>query len=186
MRLFIAVNPPEDVRNAVYEAAAPLRDADAPVKWVAPEAIHCTLKFLGNVADDRMDAIAEALDATAGSRTAFPLAVEAFGAFPSPGRPRVFWAGLEAAPALELLQHELEQRLAQRSFEPEGRPFRPHLTLGRTKRGGERAAAPLGERLDDLGLAEAFTLERVALMESVLGRGGARYTLRHAAPLRPA
>lgn len=183
MRLFVAINLPADVRDALYAAAAPLRETGVPVKWVAPDAMHLTLKFLGDVADDRERAIAGALDALCAGRRPFTLPLEGFGAFPTSQRPRVFWAGAEAVPPLELLQHDLERALAGLDFPLEGRPFRPHLTLGRAKQGAERSAGAAGALLDDLQFAGEIAVDTVDLMESHLSPKGATYTVRHAARL---
>jgi 2'-5' RNA ligase len=183
MRLFVAINLPADVREALHAAAAPLREHDAPVQWVAPEAIHLTLKFLGEVEPEREDAITAALASVAGGRRAFPLPVGGFGAFPSRTRPRVFWVGTEAVPALELLQHDLERTFADLGFPLEGRPFRPHLTLGRTHKGAERQARTVGELLDDVAFEDTVTVESVELMQSRLSPRGASYRARHSARL---
>jgi 2'-5' RNA ligase len=140
MRLFLAINLPTDVRETLWEVAAPLRTARYPVRWVAAEAIHLTLKFLGDVDDMREDEIAAGVAAAVVGAKPFPLPVGGFGAFPSAQRPRVVWAGLEPVPSLELLQHRVEQEMERLGFPTEGRPFHPHLTLGRVKRDARPAA----------------------------------------------
>ncbi|MBI4420745.1 MAG: RNA 2',3'-cyclic phosphodiesterase [Gemmatimonadetes bacterium] len=176
MRLFIAVNFPDTLRQGVWEATATLRAADFPVKWVEPEGVHLTLKFLGEVAPERRDAIVSALRGAAEGTRRFVLAVSGFGAFPSPERPRVIWVGCERLPALELLQHRVEQALERLGFPLEGRAFRPHLTLGRVKQGARPPSfnrlESLLEGLDYVGESEVGSVD---LMESRLGPHGARY-----------
>jgi 2'-5' RNA ligase len=184
MRLFIAVNLPTDVRETLWEVAAPLRAARYPVRWVAAESIHLTLKFLGDVDATREAEIASGVAAAAVGAKPFPLPVGGFGAFPSAQRPRVVWAGLEPVPPLELLQHRMEQEMERLGFPTEGRPFHPHLTLGRVKRDARPAAlAGLATDLDSLVYETEVSVESVDLMQSTLTPQGARYTRRRVVAL---
>src|SRR5574341_2186413 len=134
MRLFIALNLPEPVREALWTAVRPLRDLGLPVKWVRADGIHLTLKFLGEVSEDREPEMRAAVGrARAGARP-LPLALGGFGAFPDARRPRVVWAGVAPEPSLELLQHGVEREFAPLGFPTEARLFRPHVTLGRAAR----------------------------------------------------
>jgi 2'-5' RNA ligase len=181
MRLFAAVNLPPELRQAIHAAAAPLRDTRLAVKWVDPDGVHLTLKFLGDVVDERLPEIGAALDRACAGMRGFPVALGGFGAFPSGRRARVIWLGCEAAPPLELLQHAVEREYAALGFPVEGRPFRPHLTLGRARdRGGVRGLETL---LETTTFDAPWAVTAVDLMESVLTRGGARYTPRHRVPL---
>lgn len=184
MRLFVAVNLPPPLRDAIHAAAAPLRAGGLAIRWVDPDGIHLTLKFLGEVADGRLAELIAALERACQGARPFPLEVNGFGAFPTPARARVVWVGCEAAPPLELIQHGVERAFADLGFPVEGRPFRPHLTLGRAKadtRGGVRG---LDDGLAELRFADTFTVASVDLMESTLTPRGARYTVRHAVTLR--
>jgi 2'-5' RNA ligase len=184
MRLFIAINLPTDVRETLWEVAAPLRAARYPVRWVEAESIHLTLKFLGDVDATREDEIAGGITAAVVGARPFPLPVGGFGAFPSAQRARVVWAGLEPVPPLELLQHRVEQEMERLGFATEGRPFHPHLTLGRVKRDARPAALDgLATDLDSLVYEAEVSVESVDLMQSTLTPQGARYTRRHAAAL---
>ena len=100
MRLFVALNLPEGIRRALWEAAEPLRHLGLPVKWVRPDGIHITLKFLGEVTDTREPELRAALGRVAAPGHPVPVAVGGFGAFPTIERPRVLWAGLEPDPAV--------------------------------------------------------------------------------------
>ncbi len=185
MRLFIAINLPAELRRTLWEATAPLRTPDVPIRWVAPEAIHLTLKFLGDVAPPLSDPVAEGVSRAVGTARRFTLPIGGFGAFPSVRRPRVVWVGCEAVPPLELLQHRVEQEMAALGFEVEGRPFRPHLTLGRVR--GDARGAPFRDferTLEPLTYDAEAPVEAVELMESRLSRAGATYTVRHRAELR--
>jgi 2'-5' RNA ligase len=183
-RLFIAINLPADLRQAAWDAAAPLRRADLPIRWVAPDALHLTLKFLGDVTTDVESQVVAAMEEAVQGCRSFTLPVGGFGAFPSADRPRVVWVGCEGVPALELLQHRLEQRVEPLGFPGEARPFRPHLTLGRVK---ERAAlgglSRLERILEPLQFEREATIDSIDLMESILGPDGARYSVRRAVSL---
>jgi RNA 2',3'-cyclic 3'-phosphodiesterase len=176
VRLFVALTPPPEVQRAVWEAFAPLRDRDWPVTWVPPDGIHLTLKFLGDVADERLTELRAALaDAVRGARVV-TLAVSCAGACPDAHRPRVFWAGVLPDPAIELLADRAARAFGPLGFPPEGRAFRPHLTLGRVARRarpGDLAGA--GPALAALRVDTAGLLEGVDLMHSVLRPGGAVY-----------
>lgn len=184
MRLFVAINLPTDLRQRLWEATAPLRAAGYPVRWVASDGMHLTLKFLGEVKADREPQVVAAIGAAVQGGKRFTLPVGGFGAFPSVSRPRVLWAGCEPVPALELLEHRVEQEMEQLGFPVEGRAFHPHLTLGRAQRDASRGAfQDLEERMNALLFDGEAWVDSVDLMESHLGRDGARYTLRHAARL---
>ena len=98
MRLFIALTPPPDVQRHVWDAFAPLRARVLPVKWVPPENVHLTLKFLGEVAAERQAEISGALASAAQGTKTITLCVRGAGAFPNTRAPRVIWAGIEPDP----------------------------------------------------------------------------------------
>ena len=178
MRLFVAVNLPAAERRAAYDAAAPLRAARLPVKWVGEDAIHVTLRFLGEVEEGRIAAIQEALAAAVRAARPFDVGLGGVGAFPSMARPRVVWIGVERHPALELLANDVEKALMGLDFEPELRPFHPHLTLGRAERSARPAAFSGFEQLaGTVGWQASIPVESVDLMQSVLGPRGATYTV---------
>ena len=187
MRLFVALNLPEAVREALWQAAARLRDLDLPVRWVKPDGLHLTLKFLGEVGEEREPDLIAALGRAAvpppGSRPGsgvLNLRVHGFGAFPDPRRPRVLWAGVEAEPALELLQHAVEREFEPLGFPTEARPFRPHLTLGRAERDARSSDfGGLEAALDGTHFDDTVTVDTVDLMQSTLQRSGAVYHARH-------
>lgn len=176
MRLFVAVNLPEGEKARLYDAAAPLREADFPVNWVEPEAIHLTLKFLGEVATDRVDRVVESLATVAAKSKPFDLELGGFGAFSSLRRPRVIWAGAYASPELRCLKHDLEWEFASLGYEREARSFHPHLTLGRA-----RSDARVGDFRDlenvvaELDFSGALPVRSIELMRSKTKPSGAEY-----------
>ena len=180
MRLFVAVNLPEHERRAVFDATAPLRHGDLPVKWVQPAGLHVTMKFLGDVPEDRAAPIGAALDAAVRAARPFEVMLGGIGAFPSSARPRVIWLGVEIHPALELLANDVEKALGPFGFEAELRPFRPHITIGRAKQGARPGRFAAFERLA-AGVAYdgSAAVASVDLMESILRLEGAEYDVRH-------
>lgn len=180
MRLFIALTPPPEVQRTVWEAFRPLRARDLPVKWVSPEGVHLTLKFLGEVGDERRDELVATLGAAAVGMRPIALAVRWAGVFPAPERPRVFWAGVEPDPALELLADRVERGFAPLGFPTEGRPFRPHLTVGRARRNARpREFAGMDRMLEGVVVTADAVLETVDLMRSTPGPEGSVYHTVH-------
>jgi RNA 2',3'-cyclic 3'-phosphodiesterase len=178
MRLFIGVPLPEPAARETAGALARLRAQGWPVRWVRDEGLHLTLKFYGEVTSDRIDAIAEALDFAAADTRPLALAPAGFAVFPSARRPRVIHLAVEAGPDLELLQDRVERAGERLGFPPEGRPFRPHVTLGRVRE-GQRLPADWRRALDRIPPGEGFLADRVVLFESHSGHAGPVYEPRH-------
>lgn len=188
VRLFIAINLPADVRDRIHEAAAPLREVAPDIAWTPPDRLHLTLKFLGDRPESDLAPLGDLLRSVGTRHATMPLVVEGGGAFPSLARPRIIWAGVGAEPRLELLHHDVEAACAELGFELEGRPFRPHLTLGRARGGVDSPAArvAISRAARQIDLREEIDVESVDLMRSEPGPGGPRYTRLAAGALRPA
>lgn len=168
----------------MWAAAEPLRALDVPVRWTRAESIHITLKFLGDVGAEREREIINSVESTVAGTPPFGLPIGGFGAFPNATRPRVVWVGCEQVPALELLQDRLERQMESIGFPVDGQPFRPHLTVGRVRRDAKHVdIRPLGPTMDGLSYGAEIDVASVELMESELGRGGARYVVRHSVEL---
>ena len=188
IRAFIAVELPPAVREAVEGVVRELRSGIGDgVRWVRPEGVHLTLKFLGDIDAGSVPTISEALDRCAASAAPFDLFLEGVGVFPNARRPRVIWIGLGGAlEPLLALQQSVERELEELGFASERRPFTPHLTLGRVRDGvrasqvrgvSEAIAATTVERRAELPVRE------VSLMQSDLRPSGAVYTRLYAATL---
>lgn len=134
MRVFVAINLNQQERAGLEAAARRLVESRYPVRWVPAQNVHLTLKFLGEVGEDRLPELFAAVDGAAAGRGAFDMAAIGFGAFPSLRRPQVVWAGLEVNPPLTDLQKRLETALEALGYPRERRRFHPHLTLGRTRK----------------------------------------------------
>lgn len=184
MRLFIAISFPDVIRQGVWDAAGELRGAGFPIRWVGPEAVHLTLKFLGEVAPPREPEVVAGIERAVDGARPFTVPLGGFGAFPSVERPRVVWLGLEPVPPLELLQHRVERSMEEVGFPLESRQFRPHITLGRVHKGvWARELAGFAAVLERLRYAGESEVRSVVLMESELRREGARYTVRRSVEL---
>ena len=179
MRLFVALNLPKRERDRIYRASKILRECELPVRWVGPEHFHVTLKFLGEVTDNRMEGVREALQGVAMSTARLNLAVGGFGAFPTIRRPEEIWVGIEPSPALRCLKQDVEWALMACGFERETRAFHPHLTLGRADaQDGAGAFRGLDDKAANLAYQGQVKVRTLDLMRSQLSKGGApRHTL---------
>lgn len=174
IRLFAALPIPSPARDRVAELLREVRERSWPVRWVSDAGIHLTLKFYGEVGEDRVDAIAESIGFAVDGMTSLPMALSGLGAFPAWDRARVVWAGVEAPSALELLQDRVERSAEALGFPVEGIPFRPHVTLGRVKE-GERLTSAVISALQGSSLDGDFSVEEVTLFESRLGGRAPEY-----------
>ncbi len=184
LRLFVALNLPKKERLRVHRASARLREEDLPVRWIDPENYHVTLKFLGDVRQERMAEVEEIVQRVAGSTPQFDMTLAGFGAFPTVRRPRVVWLGVAASAELRCLKQDLEWGLADAGFEAETRAFHPHLTLGRANaNGGAGQFRGFDDVLAGMEFEGRSTVHSLDLMRSHLFREGARYSVVSSAKL---
>ena len=187
LRLFVAIDLPEDVREALRRLQTDLRRDDLPgLRWTRPEGVHLTLKFLGETPATSLAAIEGALARAVRGVPAFRLALGAPGTFGGRRGPRVLWVDVEGElqPLLRL-QAAVERELAAVGFAPEERKFSPHLTLARVP---QPPPPGLAERLSRALTAVAtpqgeFRATELLLMRSRLQPGGAVYSRVAAFPL---
>jgi 2'-5' RNA ligase len=191
IRTFLAVEIDDGIRRAATALQATLAQSGAAVKWVDPASMHVTLQFLGEVDDRDLPAICRTVAKVTKMEPPFTLRVAGVGAFPTPRRPKVVWAGLtDGAAELQRLFAALEQPLIDLGvYRREERGYTPHLTLGRTKSeaDGNTLAAVLPKHLAWQGGHTA--VEEVVVFSSELRRDGPEYTPLGRAPLlglRPA
>ena len=177
MRLFVAVPVTDPARDQILKLLGQLRSASWPVRWVHDEGLHMTLKFFGEVGPERLEVIAEALRFAADGAGELALQLGDLGAFPSRNRPRILWVGVQAPPALELLQDRIERGCEAIGFPPEGAPFQPHITLGRVREGQRLPAGGLDDHAGGFDPVP-FAAKELILYESVLTTGGPRYESR--------
>ncbi len=172
MRTFVAVFPPQSVREALFRAARDL-PASKAFRLIGPEKLHLTLKFLGNVAEDDLIRVEQALEQLRGRHEPFEVSTSGFGAFPSERRARILWVGVgEGSGPLRAVAQSVDDRLEPAGFDIKRRPYVPHLTLGRAR--GQ------GAKLDAASVyppALRFSVSGVDLVESVPGKGGVTYSV---------
>ncbi len=166
LRLFVAVDVPDDVRALVGAAVAPFRARYPRARWVPTENQHVTVKFLGSTWPRLVEWVTAEVGNVAGRHEAFETSIAGLGAFPSPRRARVLWAGLDDPPGrLAAIAADLDRALAK-EFRPEGRAFSAHLTVARFD-----PPVRLEEELADAAVASrTFGIERLALYRSHLRR----------------
>lgn len=176
IRAFVALELPPSMRARLEELIETLRGRVRGVRWVRPDGIHLTLRFLGYARRAVLQSMAPALQAAAADCPPGDAVVSGLGTFPESGRVRVLWIGISAPAPILRLQQACERAATAAGFEPEGRAFRPHLTLGRW---GEPARRP---SLPETDLGPAL-LERLVLYRSQPGRAGSIYTPLETFPL---
>lgn len=175
MRLFVALELTPEVHAAVRAAVEQLRRAEADVRWVRPEGMHLTLKFIGEVQAEKLEPIRAALAAVR-SDGPVQLTFRGLGYFPNARRPRVLWVGVEASANLAPLAAHLEAALVPLGLAAEKRAYVPHLTLGRFR--SQKRLARLQEEIAALATTEfgSFETRALALFLSKLSPHGAEYT----------
>ncbi|MFQ5723639.1 MAG: RNA 2',3'-cyclic phosphodiesterase [Terriglobia bacterium] len=181
MRLFVALDLPPPLREALQELVRQLQRAAADVRWVRPEGMHLTLKFIGEVPEEKLPLIQEALGEVASPAPA-ELDFRSLGYFPNERRPRVLWVGVQASNNLAPLAAQIEAALEPLGIPRERRAYAPHLTLGRFK--SPKRLARLQEEVGRLREKEfgRVRVEEFALYQSRLSPGGAQYTRLQAFP----
>ena len=175
MRLFVALEIPSAVRENLATLIASMRAITKEPRWVRAENLHVTLKFLGEVAEGKVDAIRSALGQIRSDR---PVALEfrGLGFFPNEKHPRVFWADMEASPNLKTLAGDIEGAIEKLGIPREKREFSAHLTLARFER--PRLPEALGKLIADNQQHKFGSLrtDEFHLIQSKLKPRGAEYT----------
>ena len=173
---------PDDVRARAAAHISRLREAASatPIKigWERAEKLHLTVKFLGELEPERVEALMRAATRAAESVEKFALTLAEAGAFPSSGNPRVLWLGLrDETKRLAALYERLEEECARESFPREARAFHPHVTIARIRIPNAAPARHLAKLHRETGFeAASFNVGELIVMQSQLGAGGSRYT----------
>jgi 2'-5' RNA ligase len=189
IRAFVAIELDETIKAALRTAQNELKRS--PVshigKWVSPQSIHLTLKFLGDIPESQVLPIGQALQRASAGFQPFAMSLTEMGCFPNAQRPRVIWVGVGGnLEALTQLQRAVESEINPLGFEPERRGFAPHLTLARIRdraRSSERQE--LGQLLTKVRVdpSVGMTVQELSLMRSELRPTGAVYACLVTAPL---
>jgi RNA 2',3'-cyclic 3'-phosphodiesterase len=170
LRLFVAIEIPDAVKDAVGAAFAPWRETFPKARWVPRENLHVTLKFLGRTWPRLTEWVPELVEAAAADVPPFTARLQGVGSFPSAKRGRALWAGFENADPIGALAAEIEEALVD-EFPPEKRPFHPHLTVARSDPPLKLPAGYRGTELE----SDEWEVETVVLFRSHLGRPAPRY-----------
>lgn len=179
MRLFIAIRLPEKIKDYLAGLQDKLKAAQAQVRWVHPENIHLTLKFLGETNEQTAEEIFKIMADTVKDKKFFKAGINSLGAFPKIDFPRVIWAGIGAGKEeTEKIARELEERIAQLGIPKENKPFSCHITIGRVKSGLNQPKLSdelkkLMQSLNQEGLD--FDVEKITLFKSTLTPKGPVY-----------
>ncbi|HEY0546636.1 MAG TPA: RNA 2',3'-cyclic phosphodiesterase [Pyrinomonadaceae bacterium] len=176
-RVFCAVELPAEIRARVAAHIAALRESfpKARASWARADALHITLKFLGEIELARVEALSQAAREAAGIES-FKLVIEGTGIFPPRGSPRVLWLGVkDTSGVLSKLQRRLDEECARVGFARETREFHPHLTVARLRAPAEARELAAVHREMKFERA-AFAVKDLVVMRSELGAGGSRYT----------
>ena len=192
MRVFVGLDIPDDTRAAIARYMEGLRGFAPDVRWVRPESLHVTLKFIGEESEEEVERIRREL-ATVKS-PAFEIAFHDTGFFPNARSPRVFWVGIHAPEELTKLASAVDEAVARVGVAREKNSYKPHLTLSRSgsgrphpKRGDKPSSGltQLASKLAKLPQPDfgTMTAREFYLFESKLGPGGARYLKLQAFPL---
>ena len=197
MRIFIGIDLDPEVRTRIERFLESVEGFASEARWVRPEALHITLKFVGEQTPERVQAITEHLQLVESS--AFEIRAGGYGFFPTAKAPRVFWIGIHAGPQLAELAEDIDIATAELGIPREDRPYSPHLTLARA--GGRRRSGPpkgrkgdgpnakfavLEKRLTAMGELDfgTMTAHEFILYQSQLSPAGSRYTKLQRFPMK--
>ncbi len=173
LRVFWAIQPPKRVRDALVEAQGNLKAlVDQPVKWVVPENLHLTLKFISSLRSDQIAKLIAQTESKLAASTAFDAALSGFGAFPNARQANVLWFGMSKGASLTAkLARKIDAAASKLDVASETQPFRAHVTLG-------RLSEPRSVRIDQaIPIKEqSFPVEEVVLFQSQLSSTGSVYT----------
>lgn len=180
MRTFIAIELSEQIRNELSQIQSHLKYAGADVKWVEKDNIHLTLKFLGEVSEEKIEKIKSALDQIAGQAKPFEISLKDLGAFPKIEYPRVIWVSLDkGAGESKILSEKIDEALLKIGFQKESRPFAAHLTIGRVRSPKNKDALKEKVQSYQPPTSNSQSISSVILFQSTLTPKGSIYTKLH-------
>jgi 2'-5' RNA ligase len=182
IRTFVAIELDHAFKVALGQVQARLKSSRVSRigRWVSPDSIHLTLKFMGNVPVEQVEEIGQAVDRACESFAPFHISLAGLGCFPNARRPRVIWIGIGGdSETLARLQHSVDSELNRIGFKPERRSFKPHLTLARIRdkaRPSEREEMGMLISAEQVATTVSMTVREVSLMRSDLKPSGAVYS----------
>ena len=184
MRFFVAINLNKKEKTRIFRAAKILQKLDMPVQWIDPDKYHILLKFLGDIPDDMIESVEQAIGRVASMTRTLDISVQGLGAFPTIRSPELIWIGVDPTPALRCLKQDLEWSLTEYGFKREPRAFHPHLTLGRTK--GDDGAGSfrgLDEKAANIDFKSEIKIRKIDLMRSYVSDSDVRHIIHNSAKL---
>lgn len=176
IRAFLALDLPDEVIRFLEDISSRLKNSMADIKWVSPQSMHLTIKFLGDVEKSSIRDIERMVRPIFSVQAQFALDISGIGVFPNLRQPRILWIGMsDPSGQLNKMVAVVEEALDALGFERESRTFTPHLTLGRVR--SQKGKDKLLALMDSLRFSPSmrFMTERAILFESNLERSGARY-----------
>lgn len=182
LRCFIAIEIPEPVKKKISEFIDILKKYNVDIRWITPENLHLTLKFLGSTPEVLLPKIRESLINIVLSHEPFYIKIYTTGVFPNRRHPRVIWIGVEDSGVLNKLKRHIEDSMALLGYQKEDREFNPHLTLGRVR--SQKGIANLVKELDNFREKDfgSVNVESIKLMKSELKPKGAEHSCLHEIP----
>ena len=176
MRCFIAIDLPQKIKNVLGAVINASKRHSKSIRWIAPDNIHLTLKFLGEIEESLIPVIKERLSASCSPHKTFTINITGAGAFPNFRSPNVLWFGIEDSEELKRLYNNIEDAISLLGFKKEGRKFSPHLTIGRVKdKNGIESALKEFAAFKDRRFG-SIEISEVVLMQSILKPSGAEYS----------
>ncbi|MBI4826724.1 MAG: RNA 2',3'-cyclic phosphodiesterase [Nitrospirae bacterium] len=176
LRCFIAIELPEEIKKSLAETQTALKKYGAEIRWVRPENIHLTLKFLGDTEEEQLEKISANISEACRGFKAFSLKMTGLGVFPGMRSPKVLWAGLNGSNNIIDLQKGIDISMAHFGFKPEKREFSPHLTIGRFRSLANKDALLEAVTSGKVKNQGSFEVKTVALIKSSLTASGSVYT----------
>jgi len=190
MRTFIAIELPKEIRDSLANLQDKLKSTGADVKWVEPNNIHLTLKFLGEIDDQKLDKITSILENIAKDKSSFHSCISSIGAFPRISSPRAIWVGIDKGNnETKEITKQLEEKIEKSGIPKEDRPFSSHITIGRTRSALnlQKLAQELKTLENNLGIKVAeFDVTKITLFKSTLTPKGPIYEVLKEANLKTA
>ncbi|MDD2702747.1 MAG: RNA 2',3'-cyclic phosphodiesterase [Candidatus Omnitrophica bacterium] len=181
MRTFIAIELPEEVKEYLRRLQGKLKESGADVKWAAPRNIHLTLKFLGEVDENKTQEIAVLIEKTAKTTRSFVIHLSVLGGFPAINSPRIIWIGIDKGDIeVKDIAKNLEESLEAIGIPAEDRKFHSHITIGRTRSSLNRTS--LAKTLNELKNSPQaenieFPVRKITLFKSTLTPKGPIYEI---------
>ena len=175
IRCFIAIEIPGLLKRSIGDMIENLKKPGADVKWVPPQNIHITLKFLGSTDESLLETIKDSLSKKLSPYSPFYIKISGIGCFPDERRPRVVWVGTHGSGVIGDVQRDIEAEMKKLGFSSEERKFSPHLTIGRVR--SQKRIPEMMKRLDEyrsIGFGD-MEVKGITLMKSELKPAGAEY-----------